>query len=53
MKIVFLGTSGAMPTIERGLTCTCLVKDYEILMFDAGEGAQISYLNQAYRGIKK
>ena len=53
MKLVFLGTSGAMPTIERGLTCTCLVKDNEILMFDAGEGAQISYLKSGLPWNKK
>ena len=44
LKLVFLGTSAAMPTTKRGLTCICLVRDNEILMFDAGEGAQISYL---------
>ena len=44
MKLVFLGTSGAQPTQERSLSCICLVTDNEILMFDAGEGAQISNL---------
>jgi ribonuclease Z len=44
MKLIFLGTSAAQPTSERALTCICLEKDGEILMFDAGEGAQISYL---------
>ena len=44
LKLVFLGTSAAMPTVKRALTCICLVRDNEILMFDAGEGAQISYL---------
>ena len=53
MKLVFLGTSGAMPTIDRGLTCICLVKDNEILMFDAGEGAQISYLKSGLPWNKK
>ena len=53
MKLVFLGTSGAMPTIERGLTCICLVNDNEILMFDAGEGAQISYLKSGLPWNKK
>ncbi|MGI0101266.1 MAG: ribonuclease Z [Nitrosotalea sp.] len=43
MKLVFLGTSAAQPTVERGMTCTCLVLDKEILMFDAGEGAQIAF----------
>ena len=53
MKLVFLGTSGAMPTIDRGLTCICLVKDNEVLMFDAGEGAQISYLKSGLPWNKK
>lgn len=43
MKLVFLGTSAAQPTSERGMTCICLVLDREILMFDAGEGAQIAF----------
>ncbi|MGB6462736.1 MAG: ribonuclease Z [Nitrosotalea sp.] len=43
MKLVFLGTSAAQPTMERGMTCICLVLDKEILMFDAGEGAQVAF----------
>lgn len=43
MKLIFLGTSAAQPTTERGMTCICLVLDKEILMFDAGEGAQIAF----------
>lgn len=43
MRLVFLGTSAAQPTAERGMTCICLVLDKEILMFDAGEGAQIAF----------
>ena len=44
MKLVFLGTAGAQPTEERSLSCICIEKEGEILMFDAGEGAQVSYL---------
>jgi len=44
MRLIFLGTSAAQPTSKRALTCICLEKDGEVLMFDAGEGAQISYL---------
>lgn len=43
MKLIFLGTSAAQPTTERGMTCICLVLDKEILMFDAGEGAQVAF----------
>ena len=53
MKLVFLGTSGAQPTENRGLTCICLEKDGEILMFDAGEGAQVSYLKSGLGWNKK
>ena len=53
MKLVFLGTSAAQPTPERGLTCICLEKEGEILMFDAGEGAQVSYLKSGLGWNKK
>ncbi len=53
MKLVYLGTSAAQPTPERGLSCICLEKDGEILMFDAGEGAQISYLKSGLGWNKK
>ena len=53
MKLVFLGTSGAQPTSERALSCICLEKNGEILMFDAGEGAQISYLKSGLGWNKK
>ena len=53
MKLVFLGTSGAQPTTNRALSCVCLEKDSEILMFDAGEGAQISYLKSGLGWNKK
>lgn len=44
MKLVFLGTSAAQPSPERGLACTCLVREGEVFMFDAGEAAQIAYM---------
>jgi len=53
MKLVFLGTSGAQPTTERALSCICLEKNGEILMFDAGEGAQISYIKSGLGWNKK
>jgi ribonuclease Z len=53
MRLVFLGTSAAQPTPERGLSCICLEKEGEILMFDAGEGAQISYLKSGLGWNKK
>ncbi len=53
MKLVFLGTSGAQPTENRGLSCVCLEREGEILMFDAGESAQISYLKSGLGWNKK
>jgi ribonuclease Z len=53
MKLVFLGTSAAQPTERRGLSCICLVKEGEILMFDAGESAQISYMKSGLGWNKK
>ncbi len=53
MKLVFLGTSAAQPTEDRGLSCICLEREGEILMFDAGEGAQRSYLKSGLGWNKK
>jgi len=53
MKLVFLGTSGAQPTESRAMTCICLVLEKEILMFDAGEGAQVSFLRSKLGWNKK
>jgi ribonuclease Z len=53
MELIFLGTTGAVPTLERSHACVCLVRDGEILMFDAGEGAQISYLKSNLGWNKK
>ena len=53
MKLVFLGTSGAQPTETRRLSCICLEREGEILMFDAGESAQFSYLKSGLGWNKK
>ena len=53
MKLVFLGTSAAQPTENRGLSCICLERDGEILMFDAGEAALISYMKSGLGWNKK
>lgn len=53
MKLVFLGTSAAQPTEFRGLSCICLEREGEILMFDAGEAAQIAYLKSGLGWNKK
>ncbi len=53
MKLVFLGTSAAQPTDKRGLSCICLAREGEILMFDAGESAQISFFKSGLGWNKK
>ena len=53
MKLVYLGTSAAAPTPERSSTCICLVRENEVLMFDAGEGAQVAYLKAGLPWNKK
>ena len=53
MKLIFLGTSAAQPTENRGLSCICLERDGEILMFDAGESSQISFMKSGLGWNKK
>lgn len=43
MKIIFLGTSAAIPTLERSHASVCVQREGEILMFDAGEGSQLAF----------
>jgi ribonuclease Z len=44
MQLVFLGTSSAVPTIERGLSSIALMRGSELLLFDAGEGMQRNFI---------
>ena len=53
MKLVFLGTSAAQPTENRGLSCICLERDGEIMMFDAGEASQVSFMKSGLGWNKK
>ncbi len=53
MKLVFLGTSASQPTENRGLSCICLEREGEVLMFDAGEAAQIFYMKSGLGWNKK
>jgi len=52
MQIVFLGTSSATPTIERGLSSIALLRGSELLLFDAGEGMQRNFI-KASLGMNK
>jgi ribonuclease Z len=40
LEVLFLGTSGAVPTPERGLSATLLKRGGERLLVDCGEGTQ-------------
>ena len=44
MRLVFLGTSSAAPTVERGLSSIALLRGGELLLFDAGEGMQRNFV---------
>lgn len=44
---MFLGTAAAVPTKERGLSCMCIEREGEVLMFDAGEGTQMAFSKAA------
>ena len=40
MEVLFLGTSGAVPTPERGLSATLVKRGGERVLVDCGEGTQ-------------
>ncbi len=44
MQMVFLGTSSAVPTAERGLSSVAIMRQGELLLFDAGEGMQRNFI---------
>ena len=52
MELVFLGTSAALPTAHRGLSCTCIKRDSELLVFDAGEGTQMAFVKAHFKWNK-
>lgn len=49
LKIIFLGTSAATPTEERGLSSIAVARGKEILLFDAGEGMQRNFVRSSLR----
>ena len=40
LKILFLGTSAARPTVERSVSALAVVREGETLLFECGEGTQ-------------
>ncbi len=49
MKVIFLGTSAARPTIMRWLSCVVVQRKKEFFMFDCGEGTQYRLLQEKIR----
>lgn len=43
MKLIFLGTSSALPSLRRFVSATALDLGPELLLFDCGEGTQIQF----------
>jgi ribonuclease Z len=44
IRLIFLGTSAAAPTPNRGLSSIALVRGCELILFDAGEGMQRNFI---------
>ena len=44
LRVTFLGTSAAVPTLKRNLSSVALIRGSELLLFDAGEGMQKNFL---------
>jgi ribonuclease Z len=40
LRVVFLGTSGSIPTPQRGLPAIAIKRKNELILFDCGEGVQ-------------
>lgn len=49
LRIIFLGTSAATPTDERGLSSIAVARGNEILLFDTGEGMQRNFIRSSLR----
>ena len=55
LSIVFLGTSGSWPTVQRNVSSLALKRGSEIILFDCGEGTQRQFQksNLSYMQISK
>jgi len=40
LKLTFLGTGAACPSVERNVTSIALTREGETMLFDCGEGTQ-------------
>jgi ribonuclease Z len=52
VKIIFLGTSGSMPTQSRGSSAIVIRRKGEVIFFDCGEGTQRRMV-QAHIGFRR
>jgi ribonuclease Z len=48
MQVLFLGTSGSVPTPERNVPAVALKIGKEIILFDCGEGTQRQFMNSPF-----
>ncbi len=55
LRIIFLGTGGSWPTVQRNVTSIAVKRGSEILLFDCGEGTQRQFQksNLSYMQISK
>jgi ribonuclease Z len=49
VKVIFLGTAAARPTLSRWLSCVVVQRKGEFFMFDCGEGTQYRLLQEKIR----
>jgi ribonuclease Z len=55
LSLIFLGTSGSWPTVQRNVSSLAIKRGSEILLFDCGEGTQRQFQksNLSYMQITK
>jgi ribonuclease Z len=55
LSLIFLGTSGSWPTVQRNVSSLAIKRGGEILLFDCGEGTQRQFQksNLSYMQISK
>jgi len=46
VRVVFLGTSGGIPTPRRSLPAVAVLREGEMILFDCGEGAQTQVMRR-------
>lgn len=53
LEVTFLGTSAAMPTVDRSLSSIIVNRNGTLLIFDAGEGMQYNFIRTGLGFNKK